>query len=398
MPVEITNHFHFGKILVNRRRIHLFSEWLLKELKLTNYSVSILLTNDEEIRYFNNQYRKKDSATNVLSFPFADGLTDEFSSIPVLELGDIIISIETAQKEAEKYNLQLMDRISWLVTHGMLHLLGFDHEESDQQAEKMFAKETELIKKFKKNRSHQMTQLAINVDHVATVRQARGNREPDPVTAAAICEIAGASGIVVHLREDRRHMQDHDIYLLRKTVKTKLNLEMGANKEIIEIALDVVPDMITLVPEKRQELTTEGGLDVITQKKKLAKVIKKFDKAGIPVSIFIDPDHDQIKASHDIGATFVEIHTGRYCDALTEKSRDHEFHLIASAADEAYQCGLTVFGGHGLDYNNTAQIAALGTFEELSIGHSIISRSIFTGLDQAVRDMLALIKNAQFDF
>jgi pyridoxine 5-phosphate synthase len=398
MPVKITNHFHSINAHFSRRKIHTFCEWLLKELDISSYGLSILLTNDEGIHYFNHHYRKKDSATNVLSFPFGDGLNENFSSIPVLELGDIIVSIETAIKEAKQYNLLLMDRISWLVTHGLLHLLGYDHEISEQKAEKMFAKEAELLKKFKKYRSRKMTHLAINVDHVATIRQARGTKEPDPVTAAAICELAGASGIVVHLREDRRHMQDHDIYLLRKTVKTKLNLEMGANKDIIEIALDVVPDMITLVPEKRQELTTEGGLDVIAQKKKLAKVIKKFEKSGIPVSIFIDPDHDQIKASHDIGATFVEIHTGRYCDALTEENRDHEFHLIASAADEAYQLGLTVFGGHGLDYQNTAQIAALGTFEELSIGHAIISRSIFTGLDQAVRDMLTIIKTAQLDF
>lgn len=398
MPVEIANHFKSSEVRISENTIRNFSNWLLKELDVANHTLSILLTGDVEIHHLNKHYRQKDCATNVLSFPFADRFDKSFSSVPLLELGDIIISIDTALQEAGRYNQQLMDRISWLVTHGLLHLLGYDHEVSDSEAERMFAKEAELLTKFKKNRSHQMTQLAINVDHVATVRQARGTREPDPVTAAAICELAGASGIVVHLREDRRHMQDHDIYLLRKTVKTKLNLEMGANKEIIDIALDVAPDMITLVPEKRQELTTEGGLDVISQRKRLNKVIKKFDKAGIPVSIFVDPDHDQIKTSHDIGATFVEIHTGRYCDAVSEKKRDDEFHLIASAADEAYQLGLTVFGGHGLDYQNTAQIAALGTFEELSIGHAVISRSIFTGLDQAVRDMLAIIKNAQLDF
>ena len=240
-----------------------------------------------------------------------------------------------------------------------------------------------------------MVQLAINVDHVATIRQARGINEPDPVTAAAICELAGASGIVVHLREDRRHIQDKDVYLLRKTIKTKLNLEMGANKDIIAIALDVVPDMITLVPEKRQELTTEGGLDVVSQKKKLAKVVKKFDKAGIPVSIFVDPDGEQIKASQDIGAQFVEIHTGRYCDAQLETEREKEFEMIANAADEAHQLGLIVNGGHGLNYQNTAPIAALDTMEELSIGHAVISRSVFCGLETAVRDMLKIINNAQ---
>ncbi|OEU47463.1 MAG: pyridoxine 5'-phosphate synthase [Desulfobulbaceae bacterium S3730MH12] len=239
-----------------------------------------------------------------------------------------------------------------------------------------------------------MTKLAINVDHVATIREARGINEPDPVAAAAICEFAGASGIVVHLREDRRHMQDRDIYLLRQTVKTKLNLEMGANKEIIKIALDLKPDIVTLVPENRQELTTEGGLDVISQKKKIAKVIDKMEKRGIPVSIFSDPDPKQLKAASEVGATFVELHTGRYCEAESEEALEHEFQLIATSAEEAYQLGLRVFAGHGLDYQNTAPIAALDMIEELSIGHAIISRAVFTGLDQAVREMAAIINQA----
>lgn len=259
----------------------------------------------------------------------------------------------------------------------------------------MLAKEQELLNKIFINRSRTMPQLAINVDHVATIRQARGGREPDPVFAASLCELAGASGIVVHLREDRRHIQDSDVYLLRKTIKTKLNLEMGANEDIINIALDIVPDMITLVPEKRQELTTEGGLDVISQKKKLAKVVKKFTKAGIPVSIFIDPDSHQIQASHDIGAKYVEIHTGRYCDAISEEQQHHEFDLIATVAEEAHQLGLIVNGGHGLNYRNTSRIAALDTIDELSIGHAVIARSVCTGLEQAVKDMLYIIQNAQ---
>lgn len=243
-----------------------------------------------------------------------------------------------------------------------------------------------------------MTHLAINVDHVATIRQARGIIEPDPVTAAAICELAGASGIVVHLREDRRHIQDRDVHLLRQTVKTKLNLEMGVAKEIIDIALNLKPDMVTLVPEKRLELTTEGGLNVTSQKKRLAGTIEQMEKAGIPVSLFIDPDSKQIQASHDIGATFVEIHTGRYCNASSGKKRDYEFQLIASAAQEAYETGLRVNAGHGLDYQTTARIAALETIEELSIGHAIISRAVFTGLEKAVREMLAIIRSAEQGF
>jgi len=233
-----------------------------------------------------------------------------------------------------------------------------------------------------------MIRLAVNVDHVATLREARGISEPDPVLAAGICELAGAEGIVVHLREDRRHIQDRDVRLLRQTVKTKLNLEMGAAREIIGIALDILPDMVTLVPEKRMELTTEGGLNVAGQKKKLQAVISEMNDAGIPVSLFIDPDSRQIGAARDVGATFVEIHTGRYADATSEEEREREFALIAAAAEEAYEAGLRVNAGHGLNYGNTTRIAALETIEELSIGHAIMARAVFVGLDQAVREML----------
>lgn len=243
-----------------------------------------------------------------------------------------------------------------------------------------------------------MTQLAINVDHVATVRQARGTTEPDPVTAAGICELAGAAGIVVHLREDRRHIQDRDVQLLRQTIKTRMNLEMGATKEMISIAQDLGPDMVTLVPEKRQELTTEGGLDVLGQQKKISKAIEKLGQKNIPVSLFVDPDVEQIAASREAGATYVEIHTGRYSDATSEEERDLEFNLIEEAAQEAFQMGLRVNAGHGLDYVNTARVAALDTIEELSIGHAVISRAVFVGLDQAVREMLAIIHQAKMVF
>lgn len=239
-----------------------------------------------------------------------------------------------------------------------------------------------------------MINLAINVDHVATIRQARGINEPDPVTAAAICELAGAGGIVVHLREDRRHIQDRDVRLLRETVKTKLNLEMGAAPEIIKIALEIVPDMVTLVPEKRKELTTEGGLNVVSQKKKLAKTIARMERAGIPVSLFIDPTADQVAAAAEVGATFVELHTGTYAEARQESQRQEELALLATVAEQADQLGLRVNAGHGLNYNNTAAVAGLDFIEELSIGHAIISRAVFTGLDEAVREMQAIIDGA----
>lgn len=379
---------------VNRQYLLRRVTWLLKELGVSDHGISIRLTDDEEISWLNSHYRHKEGATNVLSFPFNQEEEPALSSVKIKELGDIVISVDRAAREADDYNQTIHQRLTWLITHGLLHLLGYDHEISEKDAKLMEKKEEELLSIIQHYRSKPMPHLAINVDHIATIRQARGINEPDPVAGAAICELAGAAGIVVHLREDRRHIQDRDVYLLRQTVKTKLNLEMGANKEIINIALDVKPDMITLVPEKRQELTTEGGLNVTGQKKKLAKTVEKMEKAGIPVSIFIDPDKKQIKAAHDIGATFVEIHTGRYCDALNEKERDDEFQLINRAAEEAFQRGLRVNAGHGLDYLTTSRIAALDTIEELSIGHAIITRAVFTGLDQAVREMKDIIGEA----
>ena len=394
VPTDLTNQYTSAEIIFNERRIKNLSNWLLKQCGVNDYTVSILLVDDTKICQLNNQYRQKNQPTNVLSFPFAEGADHSLLSLPVRELGDIVISVDTAFQESIEYGQGFHDRIAWLLIHGLLHLLGYDHEKSTKQAQNMSEKENELINKLHFHRRTMMTKLAINVDHVATIREARGINEPDPVAAAAICEFAGASGIVVHLREDRRHMQDRDIYLLRQTVKTKLNLEMGANKEIIKIALDLKPDIVTLVPENRQELTTEGGLDVISQKKKIAKVIDKMEKRGIPVSIFSDPDPKQLKAASEVGATFVELHTGRYCEAESEEALEHEFQLIATSAEEAYQLGLRVFAGHGLDYQNTAPIAALDMIEELSIGHAIISRAVFTGLDQAVREMAAIINQA----
>jgi pyridoxine 5-phosphate synthase len=394
MPVKLINHYSGSNLRINNRQIVACAEQLLDLCGVAGHGLGLLLVDDKEMAQLNSHYRGKDTPTNVLSFPFLEGADISIASLPVKELGDIIISMDTAGREAAAFRQTLPERLAWLLTHGLLHLLGYDHEQSENEAVRMQEKENELILRLQHYRSKPMTHLAINVDHIATVRQARGINEPDPVTAAAICELAGASGIVVHLREDRRHIQDRDVHLLRQTVKTKLNLEMGATKEIIGIALDLKPDMVTLVPEKRLELTTEGGLNVAAQKKKLAAAIEQMRKAGIPVSLFIDPDSKQIKASHDIGATFVEIHTGKYCDATSDKTRVREFHLIASAAQEAYEMGLRVNAGHGLDYQTTARIAALDTIEELSIGHAVIARAFFTGMEQAVREMLAIIRSS----
>ena len=379
---------------VNKNLLQRRVNWLMRNRKVADHELSILLVDDAEIGWMNRHYRNKNEPTNVLSFPAGDA----FPLGPAKELGDIILSVETALREAKHKKCSLHYHITWLLTHGLLHLLGWDHENSNREALAMWDLETQLMTQLTNSRSYEMTNLAINVDHVATVRNARGIAEPDPVTAAAICELAGASGIVVHLREDRRHIKDRDIILLRQTIKTKMNLEMGANKDIIKIALDLKPDMITLVPEKRAELTTEGGLDVVGERRKLAKTINKMHKVGIPVSLFIDPESAQVKASCDIGATFVELHTGRYCDAKDEAEQEMEYQLIADSAEEAYQMGLRVNAGHGLDYQTTSRIAALDTIEELSIGHVIIARSIYVGLDQAVREMHSIVRHASTIF
>jgi pyridoxine 5-phosphate synthase len=234
--------------------------------------------------------------------------------------------------------------------------------------------------------------LSVNVDHVATVRQARGGKNPDPVTAALLAELAGADGIIIHLREDRRHIQDRDLEILRKAVKTKLNLEMANTEEIVGIALRVKPDMVTLVPERRQELTTEGGLEVRAQQKSLKPNINRLKKAGIRVSLFIDADAGQVEASRAVGANLVEIHTGKYSDSPDEGSQRKEFQRIAKAITQARKLGLGVNIGHGLDYQNVAPFTSSPEIEDYSIGHSIIARAILVGLDRAVREMKELIQ------
>jgi len=237
-----------------------------------------------------------------------------------------------------------------------------------------------------------VARLGVNVDHVATVRQARGTNEPDPVTAAALAELAGAEGITVHLREDRRHIQDRDVEILRQTVQSRLNLEMAATDEMVAIALRLRPDCVTLVPEKRQELTTEGGLDVLGQSEHLRPRIAALQAVGIVISLFVDPERKQIEAASHVGADFVEIHTGRYCDAGNMESQGLELTKIAEAIRVGKQCGLGVNAGHGLNYRNIAPVVALGGIEEYNIGHSIVARAVLVGMERAVREMVELIR------
>ena len=238
-----------------------------------------------------------------------------------------------------------------------------------------------------------MPRLSVNIDHIATIRQARRGSEPDPVAAAVLAELAGAEGIIAHLREDRRHVQDRDLRLLRETVQTKLNLEMAATEEMQRIALEVKPEITTLVPEKREELTTEGGLEVALRTDFIKSYISRLQQGGILVSLFIDPDDKQIAAAKKSGADWVEIHTGAYANAKTEKDRGREFDKITEAAKLAGSLGLRVGAGHGLNYVNVRKIARIPEVEELNIGHSIISRAALVGMERAVREMKALIEN-----
>ena len=238
-----------------------------------------------------------------------------------------------------------------------------------------------------------MARLAVNIDHVATVRQARGISEPDPILAAGISELAGAEGIICHLREDRRHIQDRDLRLLRETVKTKLNLEMAAVEEMVQIARQVKPDLVTLVPEKREELTTEGGLDIRTKPDKYRPVIDKCHENDILVSLFLDPDGAQIRTAQKIGADIVEIHTGHYAEARSETEAREAFERIAACAEICAGLNLGVSAGHGLNYLNIKRFEALHQVDEYSIGHSIVARAIFVGFGNAVKEMVDLVKH-----
>jgi pyridoxine 5-phosphate synthase len=230
------------------------------------------------------------------------------------------------------------------------------------------------------------------VDHVATLRQARLLDEPDPVTAASLAELAGADGIIVHLREDRRHIQDRDLRLLRQTVKTRLNLEMAATAELLDIAREVKPDLVTLVPEKREELTTEGGLNVAGNRDFLKSYVRDLQEAGLRVSLFVDPVTTQIDAAKEVGSEWVELHTGTYADAPTRAEATRLFQDLLNAARHARSIGLKVKCGHGLNYRNIKPFRGRDEFAEFSIGHAIMARAILVGIDRAVREMMALIR------
>jgi len=235
--------------------------------------------------------------------------------------------------------------------------------------------------------------LGVNVDHVATLRQTRRIDTPDPVQAALLAERGGADGITVHLREDRRHIQERDVELLRERIRTKLNLEMAVTEEMVRLAERFRPDDACFVPERREELTTEGGLDVVAHRARIKEAVKRFQAHGIRVSLFIDPERSQIEASREAGAHGVEIHTGRYCDASGDKTRELE--QVAAAAALAHRLGLEVHGGHGLNYQNVLPIARIPEIVELNIGHSIVARAVMVGMERAVGEMKQILRTAR---
>jgi pyridoxine 5-phosphate synthase len=237
-----------------------------------------------------------------------------------------------------------------------------------------------------------MARLGVNIDHVATVRQARRVAEPDPVHAAILAELGGAHGITVHLRSDRRHIQDRDVEILRQTVKTRLNVEMAATQEMVRIALTVKPDQVTLVPERREEITTEGGLDVVLNSVQLKPNVRTLRDGGINVSVFVDPNLEQVKESHKIDAQAIEINTAAYADARDGRTREVALRAVVDAARLGRKLGLDVHAGHGLTYTNVRAIAALSEISELNIGHNIVSRAVLVGMERAVREMVEAIR------
>jgi pyridoxine 5-phosphate synthase len=239
-----------------------------------------------------------------------------------------------------------------------------------------------------------MIRLGVNIDHVATVRQARRAAEPDPVSAAVLALLGGADGITVHLREDRRHIQDRDVRLLRQVVTNRLNLELSVAEEIVAIACEVKPDEATLVPERREELTTEGGLDVVRHQQAVGKAMERLRKCGVEVSLFIDPDTRQVEMARVLGAGAVEVQTARYSEARTPADRRRELDTLREATDVAHQLGLHVHLGHGLNYENVRHVVRLPGVEELNIGHSIVSRAVLVGMERAVREMKEAIRAA----
>ncbi len=360
-------------------------------------AVSLVFCDDSTIKELNAKYLGRNWPTNVLSFSMEE---ENF-------LGEVIISVPRTREEAEVYGLNFENYLLSLIIHGLVHLFGHDHEKGWYAPWLMLKTELKFFEKFGfrqgkkevlkflRRREYMPAKLAVNVDHVATVREARKAPYPDPVAAAVMAELGGADGVVVHLRLDRRHIKERDVRLIKEVIKTKLILEMAISEEFVAFAKEVKPYQVTLVPERPEEVTTEGGLELKGRVREVKEVVKELNASGIKVSLFLNPEEKAIELAKKTGAQIVEIHTGIYAEAETEEERLKELEKIEIAARVAKDLGLIVHAGHGLSYENIGPVAAIPEIEEFSIGHSIVSRAIFVGLKEAVREMKELILRAR---
>ncbi len=379
------------------------SEKLLKTplFKKEKGKIGLNFCDNQLITKVNREFLGRNYPTNVITFNYKNRQSYEES----LEdwVGEIFISLEKAKEESQRFGLDFKAYLLHLIFHGLLHYAGYDHEKSGEAGWLMIKKELkyyeafgledkkEEILKFIKRRGIMRPGLAVNVDHVATVREARKAPYPDPVHAAVLAELGGADGIVVHLRLDRRHIKERDVQIIKEIIKTKLILEMAIDKELIKFAKEVKPYQVTLVPERVEEITTEGGMELRGRIEEVKKAVKELNKAGIKVSLFLNPEEEVMELAKKTGAQIVEIHTGIYAEAQNEEEREKELERIENAAKIALDLGFEVHAGHGLSYENVEKVAAIPFISEFSIGHSIISRAIFVGMKEAVREMKKLI-------
>ena len=396
MPVEIQLT---KESLIEQRLLESVKRRLnkaLRILKLPHRKVSVVFMTDEEITQFNLRFLGRNYPTNVISFPFR---REKFTKY----LGEVLVSIDRVKDEAKKYGLEFKNYLLMILIHGILHLLDHDHEKGVYAPYLMLKNELKLFKeiayrkgkreceKFLKRREYMPAKLAVNVDHVATVREARKAPYPDPVHAAVLAELGGADGIVVHLRLDRRHIKERDVKIIKGIIKTKLILEMAVDEDLIKFARELKPYQVTLVPERIEEVTTEGGMNLEVCLDEVSKAVKELNQAGIKVSLFINPEEKAVELSKKAGAQIVEIHTGIYAEATKEEDKERELERIEVAARIARDLDLIVHAGHGLSYENIQPVAAIPEIEEFSIGHSIVSRAIFVGMKEAVKEMKELI-------
>jgi len=385
------------KSLVKTLRERLSKRLFSSVFYLRNKKISIVFCDNAVIQELNFKYLNRNYPTNVLSFRLPE---KEF-------LGEIIISVEKVREEAKSLNLDFKNYLLSIIIHGIVHLLNYDHEKGWYSPWLMLKNELQFFEKvafrqgkkelinYLKRREYMPAKLAVNVDHVATIREARKVSYPDPVAAAVMAELGGADGIVVHLRLDKRHIKERDVKLIKEVINTKLILEMAILKDYIEFAKEVKPYQVTLVPERPDEITTEGGLELKGNVDTIKKVVKELNSAGIKVSLFINPDIEAMELAKKTSAQIVEIHTGIYAEASNEEERLKELERIENAAKVAKDLGFIVHAGHGLSYTNIGPVAAIPEIEEFSIGHSIVSRAVFVGMVNAVKEMKELILKAR---